>query len=100
MSTFVSGFARQIRRLSGDADRDLLAAFVGQQSDAAFRSVVERYGPMVWRVCRGVLGDDADAEDAFQATFVVLARRARAVEAATLPAWLHAVARRVALKAR
>src|SRR5262249_10851326 len=62
---------------------------------------VERHGPMVLRVCRGVLADAHDTQDAFQATFVVLVRRARALWVHdSLGPWLHQVAYRTALCAR
>jgi RNA polymerase sigma factor (sigma-70 family) len=83
------------------ADADLLARFVRTRDEAAFEVLLARHGPMVLRVCRAVLQDLHAAEDAFQATFLVLARRARAIRRPhALAAWLHGVARRVALKAR
>jgi RNA polymerase sigma factor (sigma-70 family) len=82
-------------------DRDLLQRFHAQQNQAAFHTLLRRYGPMVLDVCRGVLGDCSDAEDAFQATFLVLAHKAGSIRKATaLGSWLHGVARRTALKAR
>jgi RNA polymerase sigma factor (sigma-70 family) len=85
-------------------DNALLDAFACRRDasgEAAFSALVERHGPMVLRVCRAVLRDDHDAHDAFQATFLVLARRARSVRVGeTLGPWLHGVAWRVAMRAR
>jgi len=86
------------------ADPDLLDRFLdrdGEAAELAFAALVERHGPMVLRVCVGVLADLDDAQDAFQATFLVLATRARTLRRRdSLASWLHGVALRVARCAR
>jgi RNA polymerase sigma factor (sigma-70 family) len=97
---------RHLRRLVAGReatapDRDLLRSYLECRDEAAFAALVERHGPMVLGVCRSVLRHAHDAEDAFQATFLVLARNAQAIRRPDgLASWLHGVAYRVALKAR
>ena len=90
-----------IMRGIGTKDRQLLDEFVRDQDAGAFRSLVARHGAAVQRVCRGVLRDLHEAEDAFQATFLVLVRKAPAIrDPEALGAWLRGVAYRVAVRAR
>src|SRR5215469_8418317 len=69
--------SEEVSRLGTTSDRDLLAAYELGHSQAAFTELMRRHGPMVLRTCRRVLGVGPDAEDAFQATFVLLACKAR-----------------------
>lgn len=83
------------------ADGDLLAAFAATRGETEFAALLARHGPMVLSVCRRLLGNAADADDAFQAVFLVLAQRAAALSAArSVAGWLYGTAVRVALKAR
>jgi RNA polymerase sigma factor (sigma-70 family) len=98
---------RHIRRLVGGdfpeqgSDGDLLRLYAAEHDDAAFAAVVQRHGPMVWKACHRALRDHQDAEDVFQATFLVLARKAGAVHwRDSVAGWLYAVALRLAAKAR
>jgi RNA polymerase sigma-70 factor (ECF subfamily) len=82
-------------------DGHLLQRYVATHDEGAFTSLVERYGGLVWGVCQRVLRHSQDAEDAFQATFLVLARRAASLDdRGPLSNWLYAVAYRTAIKAR
>src|SRR5437660_2377479 len=81
------------------SDGQLLECFVSRREPAALEALVRRHAPMVWGVCRRILSDPHDAEDAFQATFLVLCRKA--ATSRTVPGnWLYGVARQTALKAR
>src|SRR5437764_909691 len=85
------------------SDGALLERFLALREEAAFEALLQRHGPMVLAVCRRVAGagDSHAAEDAFQATFLVLARRAASIRKHTsLASWLFGVARRIAGKAR
>jgi cytochrome c peroxidase len=96
-----------IRRLVEDegarqlSDQHLLRQFSDHQDEAAFAALLRRHGPMVLDVCRGVLRNEADAEDAFQATFLIFVHKAASIrKTASVGSWLHGVAYRTALKAR
>jgi RNA polymerase sigma factor (sigma-70 family) len=83
------------------ADSTLLGRFIANRDERAFAALVERHAALVFQVCWRILEHTQDAQDAFQATFLVLARKAATVRPPeALPAWLHGVARRVALKTR
>ncbi len=88
----------------GLTDGQLLDRFVQRRdetAEAAFEALVDRHGAMVLRVCRQVLGDEHESQDASQATFLVLARRAGSIgRRESVASWLHGVALRVAARAQ
>ena len=93
-----------IGSVTGLTDSQLLERFLTKSDDSAesaFSALVARHGPLVWSICRGVLSDSHLAEDAFQATFLILVKKAASIRRReTLAPWLYGVARRVAVRAR
>jgi RNA polymerase sigma factor (sigma-70 family) len=103
MDTFLRKLGREMRAASlGDrTDSQLVECALAGNDPAALEAVVRRHGLMVYRVCRRLLHNEQDAEDAFQATFLVFAQKLRSLrKQPSLASWLYGVARRVALKAR
>src|SRR4051794_29046021 len=93
----------RVRPAEGEppSDRALLTRFADAGDEAAFRELLRRHGPLVRGVCRRVLGDADLADDAFQATFLVLAKKAAAVRNRdAVAAWLYGVAHRLAVRLR
>ncbi len=95
------GRATLLQDGGGLTDAELLGCFVTDRDEAAFAALLRRHGPMVLGVCRRVLRNEADAEDAFQATFLVLVRKAHTVVPRGMVSnWLYGVAHNTARKAR
>ena len=97
---------RQMNRLwadgtvTGFTDAELLERFVSGHDAAVFEALVGRHGPMVLGVCQGILRDPNDAEDAFQATFLILVKKSTTLRGhVALGPWLYQVAHRVAIRA-
>src|SRR6516162_6891022 len=87
--------------VSGLSEWQLLERYLERRDEVAFEALVARHGPMVLAVCRRMLVDQSDVDDAFQATFLVLVRRARQLGPRdAIGPWLHGVAARVAMRAR
>src|SRR5882724_5696727 len=105
-SSPLSGVIQQLhagaqRDGTGTSDGELLTRFLSHRDDDALTALVQRHAPMVWGVCRRQLRSHQDAEDAFQATFLVLVRKAATVMPREMVAnWLYGVAHQTALKAR
>jgi RNA polymerase sigma factor (sigma-70 family) len=96
-----------VRRLAGatavdeQSDEQLLSRFQADRAESAFSALMQRHGKVVWNVCRRVLGHEQDAEDAFQATFLVLARKAGSIRnTEAVGSWLHGAAYRIAMRAK
>jgi RNA polymerase sigma factor (sigma-70 family) len=84
-----------------DTDRELLRRFAVERDESAFTELVQRHGALVWRVCHGIVANEHDAEDVFQATFLVLARKAASSGwRESVANWLYETAHRLACKAR
>src|SRR5262245_50144480 len=103
----LSGVIQHLRRAmlvrdgAGLTDQQLLEDYISRRDQAPLAALVQRHGPMVWGVCRRVLTNYHDAEDAFQATFLVLVGRAASIASPELLAnWLYGVAHQTAIKAR
>ena len=102
-----SGLVETIQRLfeSGTTasvpEHQLLDRFLARGDESAFEAIVNRHGRMVLGICRHVLDDEHDVEDAFQATFLILVKKARSIRnQEVLGSWLYGVARRVAVRPR
>src|SRR5260370_31540220 len=87
--------------VQGLSDGQLLQRFVAPHDEAAFAALMQRHGRLVLSVCRHILQHEPDIEDAFQSTFLVLARKAASIRAAqAIPSWLYRTAYRISLRAK
>src|SRR4029077_20051726 len=101
LSTILHELRRTAAEQAGIGDAELLRRFVGNGDEASFKLLMWRHARLVWSVCKRVLQNHQDAEDAFQVTFLALARQAGRIEkGAYLAGWLNKVAYRAALAAR
>lgn len=100
LASHVRALARAANPAGGLPDADLVRRYAEARDAAAFEVLVWRHGPMVWAACSRVLRHRQDAEDAFQAAFLTLARKAHAVGRGSVAGWLHRVATNAALKVR
>ncbi len=89
----------EIQRIAQLSDRQLLERFAAERDEAMFALLMRRHGPMVLSVCRRILGHEQDAEDAFQATFLILARKAGSIRQTDVGGYLYRVAYHVAVRA-
>src|SRR5215470_659777 len=104
METQINDVVNSLRRAAlrqeegGLTDEQLLVRFIEHREQAAVAALVQRHGPMVWGVCRRILRNHHDAEDAFQATFLVLVRKAVSIrQRETMANWLYGVAHQTAM---
>jgi RNA polymerase sigma factor (sigma-70 family) len=100
LQTIIQRFRPPATAAGGVSDALLLERFLGGRDEAAFELLVWRHGPMVLGVCRRILHDAHEAEDAFQATFLTLARKGRSIgQRESISSWLYTVAYRIACRA-
>src|SRR5579862_7493635 len=103
-TTLMSRFVQQLRSIAmrdDGTDGELLESFVRQRDDAALAALVRRHGPMDWGVCRRLLRQHQDAEEAFQATFLVFVEKAGTIRQREMVGnWLYGVAHQTAVRMR